>query len=100
MDFSDIFFPIFGALVAHSISMELLGVILQSWFSRKEAKARAEVEQKVANGEINPMDLMLGQFGMPGGMPSFPKSAIGQPTASGNVNAPDTGDANGHGQYL
>ncbi len=99
MDFSDIFLPIFGALVAHSISMEIIGMLLQWWFSKKQAKAMAEVEQKLANGEINPMDLMGGQFGMPG-MPSFPKGAMRHPTASGNAHTPATGDDDGTGQYL
>ena len=99
MDFLDIFLPIFGALIAHSISMELIGMILQSWFSRKQAKAVEEYERKVANGEISPMDLMKAQFGM-SGAPPFPMGAMTHPTASGSVDTSKTGDTNGHGQYL
>lgn len=95
MGFWDISLPIFGALLAHSLVMELISFGFQAYFMRKQAKMVEEVEAKVASGEINPMEIMAKQFGS-----KHPGMWSGRATtASGTVHASDGGPLE-HGQYL
>lgn len=92
--FWEIFCPVFAALISAFTILELFQMGLGYYMHRKQTRLREEFEAKVASGEINPMEMMLGG-GMPGmggpGMVDMPPL----PTASGNNGADLT-----HGQYL
>jgi hypothetical protein len=53
------------------------------WLQRRQAKKMAEIERKIANGEINPLEM----FGMGGGLPGmgYPPPVPPHPTTSGTV---------------
>ncbi len=95
MTFWIIFWPVFAALGAIFVIKEGIYFTLGLYFRRKQEKLHAEMEAKIASGEINPMEMLLGGGGMPGmpGMvPSGPE--VPQlPTASGEK-------TEGHGTYL
>jgi len=100
MSFWTIFGPVLAALLAHFIIVEVIGFLFSMWFQRKRAKMMAEVERKVASGEINPMDLMGAMQG--GGMPGMPGMPMPQfPIAGSDVPVSGTGSTTeGHGQYI
>ena len=89
MPFWDIFWPVFGAIMASFIITELYNVLLGYYIHKKQEHLRKEFEAKVASGEIDPTS-MMGGFPPPG--MNFPLPT----TASGEVDAPEVS----HGQYL
>ncbi len=90
-----IYWPVFAAMVSAFGVTEFFHISIGYYFHRKQERLRAEFERKVASGEIDPMQAMLGIGGPPGmGMEGFPG---GLPTASGgDGSGPDVS----HGQYL
>jgi len=93
--FWQIFCPVFAALVSAFAVSEGFQMAIGYYIHRKQMRLREEFEAKVASGEINPMEMMMGMGGMPGmGGPGvdFPHPPL--PTASGN------GADLTHGQYL
>ncbi len=97
MGFSEIYWPVFSALISALVVSELFQMGLSYWIHRKQEKLREEFEAKVASGEIDPMQVMFGGSPMPGGPGGPPMNFPNLPTSSGN-------GANGadirHGQYL
>ncbi len=95
MTFGTIFWPVFAAFGAIFAIKEIIYFVLGLYFRRKQEKLHAEMEAKIASGEINPMEMLLGGGGMPGmqGM-GPPGSEVPQlTTASGE-------ETKGHGTYL
>ncbi len=92
MSFWTIYWPMFAALSSIFAVTELFHVGVGYYFHWKQERLRAEFEAKVASGEIDPMQALLGGKGGPPGMEGFSPSL---PTASGS-----NGNNLGHGQYL
>ncbi len=92
MSFWVIYWPVFAALSSMFAVTEMFHMGMGYYFHRKQEKLRAEFEAKVASGEIDPMQAMLGGMGGAPGMEGFPPS---MPTASGS-----NGSKLSHGQYL
>jgi len=94
--FWQIFCPVFAALVSAFAVSEGFQMAIGYYLHRKQMRLREEFEAKVASGEINPMEMMMGMGGMPGGMGGPGMMDIPPlPTASGGNGADLT-----HGQYL
>jgi hypothetical protein len=95
MNFWSIYLPVFAALVSAFAVTEVFHLGLGYYFHKKQEKLRKEFEEKVARGEIDPMQMMFGGMGPPPGMSYNPL-----PTVEGteNVIVPTTKE--GHGQYL
>ena len=94
--FWQIFCPVFAALVSAFAVSEGFQMAIGYYLHRKQMRLREEFEAKVASGEINPMEMMMGMGGMPGGMGGPGMMDIPPlPTASGSNGADLT-----HGQYL
>ena len=92
--FWTIFWPVFAALVAAFTISEGLQICIGFYAHKKNEKLRKEFEEKVASGEIDPMQMM---FGAGGGVPGMGELPPGFPTASGNGEAKSELS---HGQYL
>ena len=91
--FWQIYCPVFAALVSAFLLSELVQGCLGWYLRRKYAKMREDFDDKVANGEIDPMQLMLESMGGMGpGAMGNPMTPPPLPTASGQEN--------GTGQYL
>lgn len=90
MTFWQIFCPVFAALISTFVFAELLNFGVRYYFHRKQKRVRKELETKIANGEIDPMDMLF---------EGFDPSNFGYPpsTISGNEN--NSARAS-HGQYL
>lgn len=87
MLFWTIFWPVFSALVGAFMITEIFHLGLGYYLHKKQDKARQELEAKIARGEIDPMDMMLG----------LQSPGMALPTKSGE--SPDMPQAS-HGQYL
>jgi len=92
--FWTIFWPVFAALVSAFTISEGLQICIGFYAHKKNEKLRKEFEEKVASGEIDPMQMM---FGAGGGVPGMGELPPGFPTASGNGS--DKSELS-HGQYL
>jgi len=92
--FWTIFWPVFAALVSAFIISEGLQLCIGLYAHKKNEKLRKEFEEKVASGEIDPMQMM---FGAGGGLPGVGDLPPGLPTASGNG---EVKEELSHGQYL
>jgi hypothetical protein len=92
--FWTIFWPVFAALVGAFTISEGLQICIGFYAHKKNEKLRKEFEEKVASGEIDPMQMM---FGGGGGVPGMVDLPPGFPTASGNGEAKSELS---HGQYL
>ena len=87
------FFSMFCAFVAASITMEIFSFCLSLYLTKKNMKRQQELEaewsEKIANGEVppgmNPLQMMMG-----GEMP------MPSPVASGEASVPEIST----GQYL
>lgn len=96
MDFWGTYFPVLAALISWSVVMEILQIVIQMIYARRQSAKIKEIQEKLAameSGQV-PMDMdFLNQFlGGGQGMPSF-----------GNAHTPVTVSGSGipsHGQYL
>jgi len=93
--FWTIYWPTFAALVSAFAVSEAFQIAVGFYVHKKNEKLRKEFEEKVASGEIDPMQMMGFGGGMPPGMGGPGMMDIPPlPTASGN------GSELSHGQYL
>lgn len=95
MSFWSIYLPVFAALVSAFATTELFHLALGYHLHKKQEKLRKEFEEKVARGEIDPMQMMFGAMGPPPGMSFNPI-----PTVEGTENVTTSASKEGHGQYL
>ncbi len=95
MSFWIIFNPVFAALLGMFVIKELFSIAVSYYFHRKQMRLQKEMEAKIASGEINPMEMMFGEGGMPPGMGGPGMDFPQLPTASGS-----NGAGVSHGQYL
>ncbi len=99
MSFWDIFWPVFAAYVGGSVLLQIVSVVIGTWWANKQRKNyEKQMEAMLASGEIDP-SMLSGMQGMEGGMPiMFDMPTNGHsgnqfPTTSG-------GEDRSHGQYL
>jgi len=84
MNFWDLFWPMFSAILATAILMELVQLVLGLLIARKQAahyrKMQEEMLRLYPNG-VPPQDIGFGTFGMPMLPPMGGKPSDGTPPA-------------------